>query len=134
MRVLRFHATEFNYNPNKKTPLGVEVDNRKTKFENVLVLFTSFEKKDEGRIPKIIEEYKRDIKEDVERLGTRKILIYPYAHLSKNLGDPKKAQEFFTSLIKNLKEFNVHLAPFGWYKEVKTEIKGHPLAESYREY
>jgi len=105
-------------------------------FENVLVCFTSFEKKDEGRVVEIVDKYKNNLLTDYSRIKFSTVLIYPYAHLSKNLGSPKRAVEFLDKLKEALggAPFRVEFSPFGWYKSWNMKCKGHPLAEAFREY
>jgi threonyl-tRNA synthetase len=64
------------------------------------------------------------------------VLLYPYAHLSKNLGSPRKAKGFLNNLRQSLRKegIEVHKSPFGWYKAFSLSCIGHPLAEGYREF
>jgi threonyl-tRNA synthetase len=104
--------------------------------ENVLVCFTCFEKKDEDKIDEIIEDYLKNIRIDTDRIGCKTVLLYPYAHLSHELGSPRKAKLFLNKLKKKLIDegIDTHKSPFGWYKAFDLLCKGHPLAEAYREY
>lgn len=105
-------------------------------YENVLVCFTCFEKKDVNREAEIIEQYVENIKTDTGRIGCDTVLLHPYAHLSHELGSPKRAKQFMADLENRLQEegINAHKSPFGWYKAFGLYCKGHPLAEAYREY
>ena len=73
-----------------------------------------------------------DIAKQVE---VTNIVIYPYAHLSKDLASADLAiqilEEAFKKLVKE--KFNVFRAPFGYYKEFEMKVKGHPLSELSRE-
>ncbi len=133
MRVLHIHCTKFKYETTQKTPVA-QGSEKKGEFENVLVCFITFEKQDEGREMEIIEQFKENIKIDHGRIQFKQLLLYPYAHLSKNLGSPRKAVEFLKELGEELNGYNTSSSPFGWYKKFKLECKGHPLAEAYREY
>ena len=137
MRVLQLHCSSFSYEVKKETPVAEQPPYPKTEMlENVLVCLTCFEKQDEMKKEEIIKAYVENIKVDAGRIGTKNILVHPYAHLSKQLGSPRLAKEF----LKNLHEallaagFGVHRSPFGWYKAFTLTCIGHPLAESYREY
>ncbi len=135
MKVLQLHCTKFSYKTTKKTPIAIG-EAREAIFENVYVCFTTFEKKDEERDEEIVKKYVENLLRDYERLKFENVLIYPYAHLSSTLGNPKKAVSFLAKLGLALREseFKVSIGPFGWYKEINASVKGHPFAESLREY
>lgn len=137
MRVLHLHCSSFSYEVKKETPVAEQPPNPKQEtLDNVLVCLTCFEKHDEGRLDEIVNAYSENIKIDSERLGTKRLLLYPYAHLSKNLGSPRQAKEFMRKLHEKLQAhgYEAHRSPFGWYKAFTLTCIGHPLAEAYREY
>jgi threonyl-tRNA synthetase len=137
MRVLQLHCSTFSYETKKETPVAEQPPNPKTEsLENVLVCLTCFEKQDESRFQEITNAYLENIKIDTGRIGTKRVLIHPYAHLSKQLGSPRLAKEFLKRLQEVLlaEGFEAHRSPFGWYKTFTLTCIGHPLAESYREY
>ena len=137
MRVLHLHCSSFSYEIKKETPVAEQPPFPKQEvLENVIVCMTCFEKIDEGRIDELAKTYAENIKIDTERLGTKKLLLYPYAHLSKNLGSPRQAKEFMRILHEALQMqgYETHRSPFGWYKTFTLTCIGHPLAEAYREY
>jgi threonyl-tRNA synthetase len=74
-----------------------------------------------------------NIKDIADQVKTKKVVLYPYAHLSKNLGKPELAIKIFNEAAKRLKDFEVVKAPFGYYKSFELKVKGHPLAELSRE-
>ncbi|PIO00260.1 hypothetical protein COT72_00965 [archaeon CG10_big_fil_rev_8_21_14_0_10_43_11] len=135
MKVLQLHCTHFEYVATKKTPVAIG-DGGSGSFDNVLVCFTTYEKYDENRHEEIIKTYKQKLLTDFERMKFKTVLIHPYAHLSTNLGSQKKAIQFLEELKHALRAtpYTVFQSPFGWYKAWKTEVKGHPLADAFREY
>jgi len=64
-----------------------------------------------------------------------KVLVYPWAHLSKFLSKEKNAMEVCPKIAENLKEKGIDskFSPFGWYKSFKINCLGHELAEMYRD-
>jgi threonyl-tRNA synthetase len=137
MRVLQLHCSEFYYKVNKETPVAERPAFPKEKnVDDVLVCFICFEKRDEGRVDEITRLFLENIIIDTGRIGCKKVLLYPYAHLSHELGSPRKAKEFLRLLKEKLEEMELDVikSPFGWYKSFKLDCKGHPLAEAYREY
>jgi threonyl-tRNA synthetase len=137
MRVLQLHCSDFNYKVLKETPVAEHpAFPKEGKYENILVCFTCFEKKDVNREQQILEHYTENIKIDTERIGCKTVMLHPYAHLSHELGSPRRAKKFLSDLEERLKTegIDAHKSPFGWYKAFGLYCKGHPLAEAYREY
>lgn len=95
-----------------------------------LAVLVAVEKQDTIESAERLVENIRDIAEQVK---TKKIVLYPYAHLSSNLGNPELAIKILDETAKKLKEFEITRAPFGYYKSFEVKVKGHPLAELSRE-
>jgi threonyl-tRNA synthetase len=137
LKVLQLHCTDFTYRVTKETPVAEHPpDPSEGSYENVLVCFTCYEKQDEGREAEIIGAYVENIKMDTGRIGCKNVLLYPYAHLSHQLGSPRRAKKFLADLVEALGKEGLVISksPFGWYKAFTLDCKGHPLAEAYREY
>jgi threonyl-tRNA synthetase len=137
MKVLQLHCTDFFYEIQKETPVAEYPPHpKKEELTDVLACFICFEKIDEGRIDELVSKFSKNIKIDTARIRCSKLLLYPYAHLSQNLGSPREAKKFMNNLKEILENegFKVHKSPFGWYKAFRIYCKGHPLAEAYREY
>lgn len=133
MKLLFIHADYIEYETKEKTKFAEEIEDsaKKGKMEECLVVFCSVEKNDNDRTVKIAVD---NIKDVLTQLKTKKVLIYPYAHLSSFLATPEKAKEL-TIAVENLlkEEYEVKRSPFGWYKAFKISCKGHPLSELSRE-
>ncbi|MEM4472721.1 MAG: threonine--tRNA ligase [Archaeoglobaceae archaeon] len=130
MKLLLIHADYIEYEVREKTRIAEEFNGKGDRIEEVLVVFTTVEKGDnEEVVKKAVEE----IVDVAKKVGTRRILIYPYAHLSPNLADPETAVQILKLLESEIKDFEVKRAPFGWYKAFKLSCKGHPLSELSKE-
>ncbi len=137
MRVLQLHCSDFGYKVRKETPVAERPpEPKEERLEDVLVCLICFEKKDEQRVDELIEEFVENVKVDVSRIGCKRVLLYPYAHLSKSLGSARLAKEFLNDLRDRLAMEGVetHKSPFGWYKAFNLSCIGHPLSEAYREF
>ena len=137
MRILQLHCSNFEYQVRKETPVAEKpADPKEEKLDDILVCFICYEKSDEGRTDEITKEFVENIKIDIFRIGCNSVLLYPYAHLSKDLGSPRKAKGFLNNLKQSLRKegIEVHKSPFGWYKAFSLSCIGHPLAEGYREF
>jgi len=129
MRILQLHSDFIEYKPIKKEiKTAEETEKKKNRLENIVVIFTTIE---DGDNKNVIEASIDDVKTSLKALKVKKILIYPYAHLSNNLakpGDAIKLIKYMEDCAKKSK-LKVFRAPFGWCKQFSIKIKGHPLAE-----
>ncbi|MHA1688544.1 MAG: threonine--tRNA ligase [Promethearchaeota archaeon] len=64
-----------------------------------------------------------------------KVLVYPWAHLSKFLSKKPEAMEVCPKIARYLQEKGIetYFSPFGWYKSFKINCIGHEVAEMYRD-
>ncbi len=64
-----------------------------------------------------------------------KVLIYPWAHLSKFLSHESNAMDVCPKIAKILEDKGIEakFSPFGWYKSFKINCIGHEVAEMYRD-
>ena len=76
-----------------------------------------------------------DLIKDRNMYHVDKVLVYPWAHLSKFLSKDANAMEVCPKIAKNLEEKGIEakFSPFGWYKSFKINCLGHELAEMYRD-
>jgi len=83
-----------------------------------------------GKERKIIE-----LNKDRSMYNVDKILVYPWAHLSKFLSNEANAMEVCPKIAKFLEEKGIEakISPFGWYKSFKINCIGHEVAEMYRD-
>ena len=138
MKILTIHADFIEFEAKKKAFKAAEEDVEKGKKEKVkecLVVFTAVEKRDEGNVKAIVKKYISEIKDIAKQVKAKNIVLYPYAHLSQNLGSPELAVKVLEESQKALEKqkFSVSRAPFGYYKSFEMKVKGHPLSELSRE-
>ena len=128
MRILQLHCNSIEYTPTKKEIKSAEEITPETKnLEEIVVTFISVEADDDKTVAlKAITE----IKESMSKIGCKKLLLYPYAHLSSNLASPNSALSVLKEMESLASDLEVTRAPFGWTKTYKLEVKGHPLAEN----
>ncbi len=134
MRILQSHADFIEFEPTEREiPQAEEVEKKKVKYEDVIVMFVSVEENDTS------ETYKKaidDVKEFLKKVKGDKILLYPFAHLSRNLAKPDTALKIVKDMEAYAKSLKIetYRAPFGWTKALHIKIKGHPLAETAKLY
>jgi len=134
MRLLLIHSDHIEYEAKKKTKFAEEPCSPSDSFDESLVAFCAVEAPDEDGIEDVVTQAVSSIEEMSEQTKCRRVMVYPYAHLSNDLSSPGLAIEALkameTSLIKA--GFEVKRAPFGWYKSFTVSCKGHPLSELSR--
>ena len=128
MRILQLHCDSIVYTPTKKEiSTAEEIDPKTVHLDEIVVCFIAIEKDDDDNV---VQNAVLQIEETMQKIGSDKLLLYPYAHLSANLASPTTAMSLLNSLEKNFKNVQVSHAPFGWTKSYQIKVKGHPLAES----
>ncbi len=136
MKTLNLHVDYIKFKALKKALKSVadlsEEEKKEKHVKDCLVVLTAVEKTDKD-IKAVVKEFVKSIKDIAKQVKTKNIVLYPYAHLSKNLGSPDIAQKILIETEKSLKGFKVSRAPFGYYKEFELKVKGHPLSELSRE-
>ncbi len=134
MKILELDVNSFSYELIKpEAALYEESKEQKAEFGEALVALTSIE---EGDDESVAEKAAADIKGTANKLGRKKIVIYPFAHLSGSLARPKEAMEVVNRLYELCKRDGLDVAksPFGWNKRFSIDMKGHPLAEQGRSF
>jgi len=128
MRVLQLHCDSIEYTPTKKEIKSAEeIDPKKTVLEEVVVCFIAVENDDDSTVGKTAIS---EIQESMKKIGCKKLLLYPYAHLSSNLASPNTGLSILKEMELSAIGISVTRAPFGWTKAFSIKVKGHPLAES----
>ncbi|MEW9491744.1 MAG: threonyl-tRNA synthetase editing domain-containing protein [Candidatus Aramenus sulfurataquae] len=131
MIILFIHAETFSFQVKERAIKSAEEDflNSLSK-ENALVAFTTVEKEDDEQV---VERAVESIMDVYSQVKASCVVIYPYAHLSNNLADPKTAVTLLRKMEEKLKgRVEVYRAPFGWYKSFSISCYGHPLSELSR--
>jgi threonyl-tRNA synthetase len=129
MRILQLHCDGIEYTPTKKEIKSAEeIENPQTqRLEELVVAFVAIEDGDDSSVAL---DAISQIKNSMEKIGCKKLLLYPYAHLSSNLAKPSVAIALLQEMEDNASDLDVSHSPFGWTKSYKLQVKGHPLAES----
>ncbi len=139
MKILSLHCDYLKYKPLKKAVKQPEelTEERKQEVtvDEPLGIFVAVEKTDEANPDKASDELVKNVIDLVSKTGAKKVVLYPYAHLSSNLSSPDTALLVLVEAETKLKQnkIEVYRAPFGYYKEFELKCKGHPLAELSRE-
>jgi hypothetical protein len=141
MKMLAWHATEFSYSvvPTKivKKRFGdllpkLESPAPSKKFGRSSVFFICSEKGDEKlELTRVRDEIKRS----ANLVGENKVILVPFAHLSNNTMEFKKARELIrniTTVVKLTTDLQVELVPFGPDKSLRLEVPPHHYNVAFR--
>ncbi|MCD6275639.1 MAG: threonine--tRNA ligase [Thermoplasmata archaeon] len=132
MRVLFIHADYIEFEAKSKAMKAAEeIERKRERYEECLVAFISVEEGDSSLLHKAVDE----IEDVAKKVNAERIVLYPYAHLSSNLAGASEAMDVLRNLEEEMKKrgYEVHRAPFGWYKSFVISCKGHPLSELSKE-
>jgi len=132
MRLLQLHADFVEYEPVDKEISEAEViiSKSRQRIEDVVLNLITVELGDDEEVVSAALE---EIHSYLAKVKSKRILIYPYSHLSSNLAPPNIAFSILKSIESSArKSLEVYRAPFGWTKSFNVKVKGHPLAENFR--
>lgn len=138
MRILFIHADRIEYEvrePAIKDAEEVDAAHRTAAVDEALVCFVTVEARDEADAEEIAARAVREVADVAAKVHSKRIVLYPYAHLSSSLGAPTPSRKILGIVAADLKRsgFEVVSSPFGWYKSFRLSCKGHPLSELSRE-
>lgn len=134
MKILQMHCDFIEYKPIKKEIASAEEsDTKLVREEELVVLFTAVERGDDQHMA---GQAVSEAKEFLDKLGSRRVMVYPFAHLSQDLASPTEAKSVLEAMTNEAKKLGLETmrAPFGWNKALQVKVKGHPLAEMSRSY
>ncbi len=133
MKILLTHCDYIEYEAKKKAIAEAEpVEKEKVRVDECLVVFCSAEQGDDE---KVVEPTVKEIKDVAGQVDAKRIVVYPFVHISSTPAKPQIALKIVKGVEEKLREerFEVWRSPFGWYKAFSLRCKGHPLAELSRE-
>ncbi len=133
MKILQLDVENITYElVSPEASVYEKSDEKRVSVDDAIVLLVSIEKGDsEETASKAINEAVKFM----EAEKRKKLLIYPFAHLSGNLAAPKEAMKLIDYMYDiAAKRCDAKKAPFGWNKKWDIRIKGHPLAEQSKSY
>src|SRR5581483_6866509 len=90
---------------------------KKGRLDEALAVFIAVEKIDEAQPDLAVQQAVGEIKDVAGQVKTNRIMLYPYAHLSRDLSSPDAAKAILKKMEATLQPaFEVKRSPFGWYK------------------
>ena len=100
MRILQLHCDSIEYTPTKKEiKIAEDIENPQTqRLEEIVVVFIAIE---EGDDASVAQNALSQIRNSMEKIDCKKLLLYPYAHLSSNLAKPSIAMALLKEMENN---------------------------------
>src|SRR5688572_9076922 len=136
MKLLLVHSDFIEYRATKKvlkSAADLAEADLAGRMEECLCAFVSVEKADEQGLANVIAKAAAEVVKVADQVKTKRVMLYPYAHLSSSLAAPAVAIEALPKLKAALPaDYEVKQSPFGWYKAFSISCKGHPLSELSR--
>ncbi|MBT3582613.1 hypothetical protein HN924_03675 [Candidatus Woesearchaeota archaeon] len=136
MKILLLHTTAITVIPRKpalKSAPPAKQD-EPIEMKKCMTVMMASEEHDTD-VEAVSDRIVKEIKAYQAQIGVKKIMLYPYVHLTSKPGKPGIALEILQKTAEKIEsDFEVATAPFGWYKEFNIHVKGHPLAELSREF
>jgi threonyl-tRNA synthetase len=136
MKILLLHTDSVKWEPKKKAiKQAEEAKKGPVKVKEALVVLSAVESPDEQDPAGVSKRAATEVEKVASQVKARKVVLYPYAHLSSDLSSPDTALAVLkeTERLLKAKKFSVKRAPFGWYKSFDIKCKGHPLSELSRD-
>ncbi len=134
MRILSIHSDFIEFESTQKALKSApDIKEGKKRIEECLVIFVSVEQADEAAPEKVAEKCAEEVRNIAKQVKCERIVLYPFVHLTSKPSSPVVGQKVLELVEQKLEGFEVHQAPFGWYKSFDIRCKGHPLSELSRE-
>ncbi|MDE1851657.1 MAG: threonine--tRNA ligase [Candidatus Micrarchaeota archaeon] len=133
MKILQLDVDNITYEAiAPEASIYEDIKEKRASVDTALVLLISVEI---GDTDEIAERAMADTEEFLKKLQRKRLVLYPYAHISNNLAAPTAAMHIVNHMFKQkIEGVEVLKAPFGWTKKLSLVMKGHPLAEQSRSY
>jgi threonyl-tRNA synthetase len=136
MKILLLHTDYVKWEPKKKAIKSAEEAKKGlVSAKDALLALSAVEQPDEANPDSVSKKAAAEIHKVAGQVKAKRVVLYPYAHLSSNLSNPDTALTVLRETEKLLKrkKYVVKRAPFGWYKSFSLKCKGHPLSELSRD-
>ena len=142
MKALLLHANKWrSYAKSVSSRIGdcepEEWDNPTWNSEYETNCLVTFFQVEDGDTESEVRRLCRNLKKRAKQLGTRRVVVAPFAHLSTSRPDPEVAKRLCLLVVETCRLWNVNgtsneweitSSHFGWNKTLLLDVKGHPNA------
>ena len=104
MQLLLIHSDYIEFEAKRPTKFAEKIEEaaKKGRLEEALCAFVAVEKFDEDDPEAVVAEGVKQIVDVAEQVHAKRIMLYPYAHLSSNLSSPAAAVEILKGMQEEL--------------------------------
>ena len=107
MKILLLHTDYINFKPLKKALKSIgelsEKEKKGGSAKDALVVLTAVEKGDQN-VKEVVNKLVDSVKDVAKQVNVKNVVLYPYAHLSRNLASPDLAVDVLNKAEKELKK------------------------------
>ncbi len=135
MKLLMIFADHFAWNPQVKSLKSALEASNGNSVHHVIVAFIHAEAGDEEREKSVLTKLTKNLKWLSKKLGTKKVVLHSFAHLSNSKASPEFVQRVFADTEKKLKKvgFEVWQTPFGYFVDLDLTAPGMSLARVFKD-
>ena len=135
MRVVLVHANRVAYKPAQKGLENADPEPESRELHDLVMAFIHVEKEDEERSGKVVTNLIKNIKWLCGKIGTKRVLLHSFAHLSKSKASPEFSREVLRRAHERLENvgYEVYETPFGYFLDIEISMPGHSLGRIYKE-
>ncbi len=134
MKLLMIYCNRFAYRTavkNLDSAPDMEVNQE---HQDVIVAFVHGEAEDMEREKSVKSKLLKNIKWLAPKVGTKKVVLHSFAHLSESKADPEFVQRIFDEVQQKLENtgYEVWQTPFGYFLDLQVEAPGFSLARVFK--
>ena len=137
MRLLILHVSRFAYTATQKgrSPLVEPLAAKTSVFEDGLLILAAAEAGDEQTADELAARGAAEVVDLAEKVGARRALVHPFAHLFAEPAPLAAAVELLDKLTEQLQVGGLEASrsPFGWFFSWELSARGHPLSRVARQ-
>ncbi len=135
MRVVLVHANRVAYRPAQKGLDNPDPEPESREIHDLVMAFIHVEQEDEERSGKVVTNLIKNIKWLCGKIGTKRVLLHSFAHLSKSKASPEFSREVLRRAHERLENvgYEVYETPFGYFLDIEISMPGHSLGRIYKE-
>lgn len=137
MRLLIIHVSRFAYTATQRGRSSVvePLTEKTSVFEDGLLVLAAAEAGDERSAEEVAERAADEVAELAGRVGARRALVHPFAHLFGEPAPLEAAVGVLDGLTRALRRrgLEAERSPFGWFFSWELSARGHPLSRVARQ-
>ncbi len=134
MKLLMIYCNRFAYKTAVKNLDTVPEQQVQQEHQDVIVAFVHGEAEDMEREKSVKNKLLKNIKWLAPKVGSKKVVLHSFAHLSESKAEPEFVQKIFDEVQAKLENagYQVWQTPFGYFLDLQLEAPGFSLARVFK--